>query len=486
MTSKDIYSAESIKAMDEGCGIDTAVLMENAAAALYGCLLETNRTEGKICVICGKGNNGGDGYALGVILLQKGLRVGVAAVEAPVSDLAAVYRAKYLNLGGVIAEDCIQAVNEADLVVDCLFGFSMRGSITDKYANLVKAVNQSGAFVVAADMPSGLIANSDALPELCINADLTCTFTAPKLALMSYPAASACGKVIVADIGIPDNTIEKHPPLAVTADKRLLKSLPERSVNSHKGTFGTLAALCGNAEMCGAAYLACLAALKSGVGMVRLYTDSDCAFVTKTRLAEAIISAKTAPEDITSHTPKALLLGCGCGRSYDSTIKALLTGNRIPTVIDADGINCIAGDIQLYRSVSSEAIITPHPAEMGRLMRKSAAEINGNRAGYALHFAEEYGFVTVLKGARTVIASPDGRLCISCYEGSGLAKAGSGDVLAGLIASLLAQGMEGFDAACLGVYLHSAAAERLTEKRGVYAMLPSELPEMIGQIMYFG
>lgn len=486
MTSKDIYSAESIKAMDEGCGIDSAILMENAANALYGCLLEARSVKEKICIVCGKGNNGGDGYALGVILLQKGLRIEITAVEAPNSKLAALYRDKYLSLGGSITQDYAKAMCDADVIVDCLFGFSMKGSITGIYADLVRAVNESKAFVIAADMPSGLIANSDALPEVYIKARLTCTFTALKPALASYPAASACGRVKVADIGIPEETINKHTPLAIRADERLLKGLPQRPLNSHKGTFGCLAALCGNAEMCGAAYLACLAALKSGVGMVRLYTDEGCAFATKTRLAEAVISAKTAPEDILYHRPTALLVGCGCGRSYDSTIKALLTQNKTPTVIDADGLNCIAGDIQLYRSVSSEAVVTPHPAEMARLMGTATANINSSRMEHALTFAKEYGFVTVLKGARTVIASPDGRLCISPYEGSALAKAGSGDVLAGLIASLLAQGMKGFEAACLGVYLHSTAAERLTEERGVYAVLPSELPEIIGRIMYFG
>ncbi len=484
MTRPDIYSAQSIKAMDEGCGIGTAVLMENAAAALAECVLKANGN--KVCIVCGKGNNGGDGYALGLVLLEKGYSVCIYPIEPPVAEPAILYKTRYEQLGGAFCYDLPQAVKKADIIVDCMFGFSMKGVATGIYADAIRTVNESGAFVIAADMPSGLIADSDALPELYVKASLTCTFTAPKLALVSYPAGEACGELYVADIGIPDKVIDIHTPLARIADNRLLELLPPRPVNSHKGSFGTLAALCGNAEMCGAAYLAGLAALKSGVGLLRLYTDETCALVTKTRLAEPIICPSVSYGDITAHRPSALLLGCGCGRSYDGTIKELLINCDIPTVIDADGINCIAGDIQLYRSVRPQAVVTPHPAEMGRLLGISTAAVNKNRTLHALSFAREYGFVTVLKGARTVIASPDGRLCISPYEGSGLAKAGSGDVLAGLIGSLLAQGMNPFEGACLGAYLHAAAAEKLTKKRGVYAMLPSELPEIIGQIMYFG
>lgn len=484
MISNDIYLSSDIKLMDEGCGIDTDTLMNSAAEALYRCLESKGRLFGNICILCGKGNNGGDGYALAVKLLERGWAVNVIPVDEPKAPLAVKHRNAFVKLGGVLWD--ASAVKEADTVVDCIFGFSFKGCLGKEYACIVNAVNESGAFVLAADVPSGVVADSDTLPELCIKSDLCCCFSAMKVALASYPARAVCGEIVLADIGIPRTEFEKYTPFAVAADKRLLKLLPKRRTDGHKGSFGTLAALCGNNEMCGAAYLACLAALRSGVGLMKLYTEEGCATVTKNRLAEPIVSADCSADNILSKKADALLIGCGCGRSYDENIKKLIKNAECPLIIDADGINCIAGDIQLYRSVSHRAVITPHPAEMGRLIGKSTEEVNSRRLQTAVEFAKEYNVVTVLKGAKTVIASPDERLCISPYENTGLAKGGSGDVLAGLIASLTAQGMNFFDAACLGVYLHGEAAERLAKTKGIYAMLPSELPEIIGQIMYFG
>lgn len=486
MTGRDIYLASDIKSMDESCGISSELLMENAALALFRRLEMLGRLKGNICIICGKGNNGGDGYALAVSLLKAKIGVTVFSVDSPSSPLAVKFKKAYEDLGGEICRDIKEAINAADTVVDCIFGFSFRGTLEGANADAVRTINDCSAFVLAVDVPSGLTADDTRLPPLAVKADCTCTFTALKPALASYPAARLCGKIYIEDIGIPEEVIKRHAPFAAIADERLLALLPERRADGHKGTFGTLAALCGNAETCGAAYLACLSALKSGVGMVRLYTDVPCATVTKARIAEPIISDNCTAKAILSQRHDALLIGCGCGRTHDDTIKKLLLEAKASIVLDADGINCIAGDIELYRSVNPETVITPHPAEMGRLVGKSAEEINSLRVESAVEFAKKYGFVTVLKGAKTVIAAPDGRLCISLTENTGLAKGGSGDVLAGLIASLLAQGMNSFDAACLGVYLHGAAAERLASKKGVYAMLPSELPEIIGQIMYFG
>lgn len=485
MTVNSIYLSQQIKEMDEGCGIDSDILMQNAAKAILTRLDYVNRCCGKICIVCGKGNNGGDGYALGCLLLKRGVSVTVVSVSKPTSALAKKYYGEYISKGGKL-EATFDCISNADTVIDCIFGFSFKGTLEGKYADAVKLINESNAFVVAVDLPSGILADSDEMPKLCVNADITCTFTAFKIALVSYPSKQVCGEVFVEDIGIGAETISKYTPYASLTSRELIKLLPPRNANAHKGTFGTLAAICGSENMCGAAALSCLAALKSGVGLVRLYTDKLCALATGGKLYEAIVSDKTEDLQPIQIRATALLLGCGCGRVHDQRIKEILFSTKLPTVLDADGINCIAGNIELYRSITASLVITPHPAEMGRLAGVSTKEINASRVKSAQDFAKEYGFVTVLKGAATVIAAPNGRLCINTTGNTGLAKGGSGDVLAGLIASLLAQGLPCYEAACLGVYLHGAAADALAKEKGVYSMLPSELPEIIGRIMYFG
>lgn len=484
MTSNKVYTVNEIKAVESGCGIKASVLMENAADAVIRRLEQLELLQGDICIVCGSGNNGGDGYAIAWKLLCKGHCVRVVQAVPPRSELAVEYCKRYTESGG-LADDCIATLAGAELIIDCLFGFSFHGIAEGKFEEAIKRMN-GGAYVVAVDLPSGICADSDELPEVYVKADITCTFTSPKLATVSYPAKEACGRVYVEDIGIPTETLDKHGSQTTLADKAPLGLLPQRPSNSHKGTYGALLAVCGCDEMCGAAALSCMGALRSGVGLVRLFSDSACAGTVKNSIYEVIaFSDQARLEDAVSRS-SALLLGCGCGRKHDAVLEKLLLSSTLPTIIDADGINFLSERIDLYRSVTCPVIITPHPAEMARLMGITVKEVNASRVKCAKAAAQKLGFTTVLKGASTIIASPDGKIRINTNGNTGLAKGGSGDVLAGVIASLAAQGLSPFDAASLGVYLHGAAADRLAAVKGVYAMLPSELPEVIGKIMYFG
>lgn len=486
MISSNVYLTAQFKEMDENCGIDTDTLMKNAAQQLYDVLSNEGRLDGRICIVCGKGNNGGDGYALAYLLLNAQKHVTVCAIEPPSAPLTQKYSNLYKDNNGVFCT--YQDITECafDTIVDCMFGFSFKGKLKGNYISAIEHINNSKSFVVAADLPSGLIADSDERQNITVKADISCTFTAYKCALVSNPAKEMCGKVIIADIGIPDTIIAAHTPYAYTDGKKFLIELPKRNENSHKGTYGPLLALCGNEEMTGAAYLACNAAYRTGTGLVKLYTHKNSLPILKTMLPEAIIKEMISVGELLNDSHKAVLVGCGCGRSFDDIIPKLLTKQNEPAVLDADGINCIAGNIELYRSVSCPLTVTPHPAEMARLIGKSTAEINASRIKYAKEFAEKYGFITVLKGNATVVAAPDGRLFINQTGNSGLAKGGSGDVLAGIIASLCAQGVEAFLAAVIGVYIHGASADILLKTKGVYAMLPSELAEEAGKILYFG
>ncbi|MBE6677229.1 MAG: NAD(P)H-hydrate dehydratase [Ruminococcaceae bacterium] len=486
MISNNVYLAAQFKEIDENCGFDTDTLMQNAAKKLFDILKAEGRHKDNIYIVCGKGNNGGDGYALACILKNAGLRVAVCAVDKPTSPLAIKYHKLYVESKGQFCNIKLIEPGGADTVVDCMFGFSFKGELRGEYARAAEAINKSGAFVIAADLPSGLYADSDERPPLAVKADITCSFTAYKCALLSNPAKELCGKVIIADIGIPEEILNRFTPYAYTDCKKFISELPKRQDNSHKGSYGPLVALCGNEDMSGAAFLACNAAYRTGTGLVKLYTHKNAALPLKTMLPEAIIKEAINADTLINEKCKALLIGCGCGRSYDHIITEVLKHISTATVLDADGINCIAGNIELYKSVSCPLIITPHPAEMARLMEVSTDEVNASRIKHTKNFAEAYGFVTVLKGNATVIAAPDGSLYINRTGNSGLAKGGSGDVLAGIIASLCAQGAEPFVAAALGVYIHGAAADRLLKTKGAYAMMPSELAEEAGKILYFG
>ncbi len=486
MISNNVYLAEQFKKMDETCGIDTDALMQAAAQRLFDVLKSEGRHKGKICVVCGKGNNGGDGYALAQLLMNAELQVTVYAVDVPTAPLAIKYCNLYTEKNGSFCNINRIECGEVDTVVDCIFGFSFKGELCGKYAKIAETINKSGAFVISADLPSGLNADSDEKPTLAVKADVCCSFTGYKCAIVSNPAKELCGKVIIADIGIPEDVINRFTPYAYTYGGKFIDELPKRKENSHKGCYGPLVALCGNEDMSGAAYLACNAAYRTGTGLVKLYTHKNAILPLKTMMPEAIIKEAANYNDLLDEKCKAFLMGCGCGREYDFIITEILKQSEVTTILDADGINCIAGDIELYQAVSCPLIITPHPTEMSRLTGISSEEINASRIKHAKEFAKTYGFVTVLKGNATVVAAPDGRLYINRTGNSGLAKGGSGDVLAGIIASLCTQGAEPFVAAALGVYLHGAAADNLLNTKGVYAMLPSELAEEAGKILYFG
>ncbi|HOJ48240.1 MAG TPA: NAD(P)H-hydrate dehydratase [Bacillota bacterium] len=261
-----------------------------------------------------------------------------------------------------------------------------------------------------------------------------------------------------------------------------LSFIKKRPADSHKGVFGTLVSLTGSRYMTGAAYLSSMGALRSGVGLLKLAADDYVQSVLKTCLYEAVF---IRPDEMIKQNASAYLIGCGIGREYDGLLRTLLPCLDKPTIIDADGINYVAANINVLKNMRSSAspILTPHPAEMGRLLNRDTAYVQSGREQVALSFAAEYGCVLVLKGKNTVIAAPDGRLTVNTSGNSGLSKGGSGDVLAGVIASLCAQGYSPYDAAVVGVYVHGLAADRLAAKYGEHGLLPRDLPAEIGAIL---
>jgi len=451
-------------------------LMENAAEAMFCYLKENFKLSGlKFLIVCGKGNNGGDGLVLALKLKSFGAFVSVCfPMGKPSSNPASefVSLAKELNVIDDIPEKC-------DILIDALFGIGFDRLQDDFTKEIIDKMNNCKAKKISVDVPSGV--NADG--KFCDNpfyADITLTFIALKPCFVLPKTSEFCGKVFVLDIGV---YTKEYAYLTTEKPQRV-----KRLKNSHKGTYGTTLHITGSYGMCGASVLASMSALVSGVGIVKNFVcdKNYAAFCT------SVPQAVTIPVDTTFtgcpdiydkqllkeiSNADSLLIGCGLGINDDSKrlVKRTLEITKIPTVIDADGINCIVGNIELLRKIDAPVIITPHPKEMSRLCGISVNEIEENRAECAKRFSVKTNCIVVLKGANTVIASPDGRVFFNMTGNPGMATGGSGDVLAGMISAHLAMGENPLDAALGSVYLHGLAGDNGIKRMNMEALLPTDI-----------
>ncbi|OGO90492.1 MAG: hypothetical protein A2Y17_12740 [Clostridiales bacterium GWF2_38_85] len=453
--------------------------MKTAGLAVARRMLDENPK--KVCVVCGSGNNGGDGYVAAVYLSADGVDVSVVMSGEPKTEDARYFFEKYKSKGGKLADVTeIAASTEVDAathIIDAIFGYGFHGEPKGSQIKLIRAVNQSNAFVLSVDIPSGCESDTAEFTE-AVDADVTLALGYLKAANVSYPAYGKCGRVELADLGFPkriDEIAYDNRFITLLNDSTVLPLLPKREDNSHKGSFGTLALYCGSENMVGAAKLAAVAALKSGVGLVKLINDEKTLNYLKQSLSEPVFEyISEAPAKAT-----ACVVGCGFGRARDALLAKLLSAIKIPLCIDADGINFVADNIYILKSISADNIVTkvvltPHPTEMARLTGKTTEYIQSHRLEVAGRFAQEQRVVLVLKGARTVVATPD-RLYVNTGGSAALAKGGSGDVLSGMIGAYLTQGMSAENAAVTAVYLHGKAGDRQSEIVGMDSVMPSEL-----------
>lgn len=482
-------TAEQMKLLDTAAGrfgVSEKELMRSAGEAIYREVIAAV-PDGDIAVVCGSGNNGGDGYAAAAMLAEGGRSVTVIASAPPRGESSRFFAERYASMGGETLHyadspmQCADVIADSAVVIDALFGFSFRGQLSGDYAELTELINGSDAFVVSADMPSGVYADGG-YADGCVSADVTCTFSVNKPATVSYPAYGFCGRVVLCDIGVPEEAMTDICSAGAILTGDVLGFTGKRPDNSNKGTFGTLLSICGSPNMTGAAYLSAMGALRSGVGLLMIMSDSETLGVLKNRLSEPVFVPFLSGKPSRRYT--ALLVGCGIGRVYDNVLGDILREQqRITTIIDADGINYIASHINVLTEMQGDIILTPHPGEMARLTGRTVDYVNANREECARSFAMEFRCVLVLKGNRTVIASPTGQVSICPVGCSALAKGGSGDVLAGVIASLAAQGVSPYQAACVGVYAHALAGDRLAAVWGERGVLPHDLPREIGRIL---
>jgi len=500
-----IVTSEQMRQIDQECirsGTPGHVLMENAGKAVAE---ETRRILGKIdqqCILLliGPGNNGGDGLVAARYLHDWKARVSLYLCgQRPTNDA----NLELVQQRGIT---CIEAAQDASLdkfdemlssascVIDALFGTGKARSLQGVFPQVLDRVTQAkkktpGLHIIAVDLPSGLNADSGAVDPACLYADNTITLAFPKLGLFSFPGAERVGKLTIADIGIPGYLADSITTELIT-DEWARAVLPERPLNANKGTFGKVLVAAGSINYIGAAYLACSGAMRVGAGLVTLATATSLQPILEAKLTETtylplpesdpgIISPQAAElisQQFSNYN--VLLLGCGLGQSQSTIefVNAVLAKPELPAlVLDADALNTLAKTPKWWQQLTTDAILTPHPGEMARLSGLSVDEIQSDRVGIAQKLALEWHKTIVLKGAYTVIATPEGYSRVSPIANPGLASAGTGDVLTGAIAGLLAQGLPLFDAAALGVYLHGKAGEMVKDIIGNAGMIAADL-----------
>lgn len=479
------------------------LLMEHAAYQIFSYLKEKN--EGKqILIICGPGNNGGDGLALArQLILWSKCKVKVLMASSPkkLTEDGKVYynicknlQVDVMQLEEDNKEEMLRQIDGAHVVVDALFGTGLTRPIVGVYEEIITRVNRCQNFVISIDIPSGIDGLTGKIQGVAIKADVTITFMTPKLGLYLYPAISYIGELRIVDIGIPKRLIEETKVNTYSIEKEEMKELlPKRPIRSNKGTFGKVLTIGGKLGMAGAITLTSKAAYQVGCGTVTAMVPRSIIEIIQHKLTE--VMAIGAP-DIEGHFSKlatsqlkeilslydVVAIGPGMGRNRENLdlLVEILVSDK-PCVIDADALYFVPEVLEILKVRKAPTILTPHPGEMARLTHSSVQEILDNPLEYATNFATQFNVITILKLEKTVIADTSGNIYINRYGNSGLAKGGSGDALTGMITGLMAQHMKPVDAAKLGVYLQTRAADLASDVLSEYSLLASDTIHFLSQ-----
>lgn len=485
------------KAAEEIGGIPSIVLMENAAVECVTALYEDfDSLKGKYAAIfCGKGNNGSDGFAIARHLYKRGVNVSVYLVcgnefkgDAKINfDIISKMN---INIDVIHdTENLHHIIRANDIIIDAVYGTGIHGTVGGISYDVISEINDNSKYTLSVDVPSGINSDSGEICGICVKADRTVTFAAYKVGMLMFPASDFVGRVTVADISIPDYIIEEQNIQINLIDKEFVRdNFPVRENNSHKGDYGKLLVIAGSAGMTGAAYLSSQSAVTAGSGLVTLAVPSSLNLAMEAKTTEVM----TCPvEDISGHISfgaedrilellkksDAVLIGPGLGRSVDAVriTESVLSSSKVPVIIDADGINAVARNMDVLRKCTCPVIFTPHTAEMSRLTGLDADYIEENRLVVSKEFADEYGATVILKGHHTIVTAEDGTQYINITGNSGLATGGSGDVLAGILASFVARGINEPVAAAMAVYIHGTAGDIAKEKYGIESVTATKI-----------
>ena len=494
-TSKEM---KAIEAMSNNEGVTYLRLMENAGSAAYNVLRKQYEiTSGRMTVLCGNGNNGGDGFVVARKFYDNGIDVAVVLVSGAPKTPEAISMYNRVCERDITVIDFEKeskstylAISQCDVVVDAVYGTGFHGKLKESIKELFTFVNNVGKRTFSLDVPSGMNADDVCVEETCIQPTGTIVFAAYKPAHKLGTTEQMCGELTLVDIGIDQNLYNSLPLSITVMSEELIKGmLKKRSPVGNKGTFGKLLNISGSFGMSGAAAMSTMSALRSGVGIATLATTERLAenliplLLESTMLPlkenkEGTISAENLDRILeTAEKYTAILVGCGMSNNDDTKeiVEALIKTQNKPLIIDADGINVLCESINILKESKADVILTPHIGEFARLLGKTIEEVKNRRFGLARDFAAEHNVTLVLKDSTTLIATSDSKLLINSNANSGLAKGGSGDVLAGIIASLCAQGYSAEKAAAVGVYIHMTAAANSAARLGEHSMLARDV-----------
>lgn len=500
-----LVTAEEMRELDrrtiEEIGIPGAVLMENAGRGAARVLVENFRdfSRGPVVVVCGAGNNGGDGFVIARVLWEQSLDVQVCLLVPPErlqGDARLFFEVMRkagvpvrLLSGAAVEPRLTEAWKASACMVDAVFGTGLSREPEGLFRSAIEGITASRRPVLAVDIPSGIHADSGRVLGAAVRADWTATFGLPKRGLFVCPGASHAGKIACVDIGIPRALVEAAGLRDELLDPEALLARLRRGAHTHKGHCGHLLVLSGSVGKTGAACLCAEGALRGGAGLVTLGIPETLNPILAQKLTEVMTLtlpstaegglARSAGRRILDFAGSAdgLAVGPGLGitQHTDEIIRLLWREVEKPMVWDADALTLLAGNPELCGKQRGEVVVTPHPGEMGRLLGKSAAWVQENRVEAVKTFSRKWGVTAVLKGAGTLVADRDGKMRVNQTGNAGMASGGMGDVLAGMIGGLMLQGMSVFDAACLGVWVHGAAGDEVAETCGPLGFLASDV-----------
>ena len=495
-----IVSAEEMKRYDGNTirefGVPSLVLMERAALGVAEELEKRFSPGARVLIVAGSGNNGGDGMAIGRLLCQRGYPVEIlfhGDRERCTPETAVQW--KIAEKYGCIFTDKTEET-EYDIIVDALFGVGLSRPLEGESARLVDWINESGAFCCAVDLPSGVHADTGEIMGTAVQADLTVTFGFRKAGHMFYPGAVCGGEIVCREIGIDRHSFLDRPPALFTYTDQALQLLPQRNVSGNKGSFGKVLVIAGKRNMSGACQLCAESCYRMGTGMVKILTDESNRTILQTGIPEALFAAWPSEEkeelpEVWMEWADSIVIGPGLGTDSRASelLSRVLEGPDRPLVIDADGLNLLAQDPVLLQQMKQSAasgrsmILTPHMGEFVRLYGGTVQEARQQMQERVRALAEEYQCVIACKDARTLVCDRGEQVCYLNTTGNdGMATAGSGDVLAGIIGGLLAQQMDPFQAASLGVWIHGRAGDFAAARQGRYALMARDLIRELGHV----
>lgn len=480
------------KATIDTIGIPSMVLMERAALGVTEVVCDLTSKDTRSLVVVGTGNNGGDGLAVARQLRERGYKPTILIIgereKASDSFLQQLRIVENLHIPVVVETDD----QEYDVIVDAIFGVGLTREVTGPYREAIEKINQSSSLIISIDVPSGVDSSSGQIMGCCVKAHHTITFGYLKRGLVLYPGSEMSGNIHIESAGFPDHLVDHISPQYLAYTKADIKELlPKRKAYSNKGTYGRVCIYAGAKNMAGAAYLSGLAAYEAGCGLVKICTVEENRDIIQTLLPEAILETYEENTDFkelierNNQWAQVVVFGPGMGENTVTAImlEQLMKSSRIPCIIDADGLNLLSLHLEWLKQAKAAIILTPHIKEMSRLTNKQVTDITKRLVETAESFSQEHNVITILKDARTIVSDGLDHAYINISGNPGMATAGAGDVLTGILGGFLAQGMSPLSAARLGVYIHGLAGDEAKKCLGTYSLKARDIASSIHIIL---